>query len=182
MHQLDSIERFHSLIVVPPLPRFRGAITWISILAFKIRATIHPCTSAVVRLFRRTFFRLPRPSAKSTSRSSRLERPRSKASLRHLSAVTPFLRQTCSVRSPRVSQSAPAAPRSAATSPRTGVGSGGSPPAAASSTGHVSPSARRKTVRRKDPDRAWRALVYNDANSDSQKGKSRFYVFRSQVV
>ena len=29
LHQLDSIQRFHVLMNVPPLPRFRGAIAWI---------------------------------------------------------------------------------------------------------------------------------------------------------
>jgi len=35
LHQLDFFKRFHSLIFVPPLPRFPSAIAWIPTPAYR---------------------------------------------------------------------------------------------------------------------------------------------------
>ena len=70
------------------------------------------------------------------------KRPDSVTFVGHLSRVAPALRPDGLRPQSSVSPSAPAGPRSAVASPRTGVGSDDSRPAGASSTARVSPSAR----------------------------------------
>jgi hypothetical protein len=121
----------------------------ISILAVRDALVIHADPPGTAEIFSLAHSSPPKPSARPPRRGSRWNTPLQAVFLRQLSTLCSFFARRARCYAPTVSPPAWAAPRFAGASLRTGVGSGGSPPGAASSTVRVSPSCRYQKLHRR---------------------------------